>query len=311
MTDINTYTTAEISALTPQSGDVVLDTDLNAVKLWNGSAWKVFDSDVSPFNNDYSVSLDGTNEQVVYNSTSGNQTALGSFTGDMSFCFWIKFLAHPLGYAALDILSTHSTYNSAGASGTFDGVRTGAGRVAFTCWNNGSQVYTYLESSRSVDGGDPSGRGANINEWTFVAVTVDTSAGNHTLYTATELLSPSLEATKPTTQSLDDFANGFKLGFANLLGYPNAYALFDEFAIFDGKALSASEVATIWNNGEAFDYGTDASLNPVGWYRMGDNVSGTGTLVTNAGSAGSGSAFDAELINGASFVSGTGNTPGN
>jgi len=49
MTDINTYTTAEIANLTPQSGDLVLNTDDNAVQLWNGSAWKIFNSDGAPF----------------------------------------------------------------------------------------------------------------------------------------------------------------------------------------------------------------------------------------------------------------------
>ena len=254
--------------------------------------------------NSYAVSLDGTDDHIVYNSTSGNQTALGSFTGDMSLCFWIKLSS------GADIMSTHSTYNSASASGTFDAIRTGTGRIQIFSFDNGSSAYTshpYIESSKHATE-NPPGRGISFNQWTFIAFTVDTTAQEHKLYTATESLSPSLEATKSTSQTLTDFANGFKLGEAR--GAAGG-GLFDEFAIFDGKALSATEVATIWNNGEAFDYGTDASLNPVGWYRMGDNVSGTGNSVTNAGSAGSGSAFDAELTNDASFVSGSGNTPGN
>jgi hypothetical protein len=259
--------------------------------------------------NSYSASLDGTNEQVVYNSTSGNQTALGSFTGDMSFCFWVKLSS------GSNIMSTHSTYNSSGASGTFDGVRTSTGRIAFESYNNGINAYTsptYLESSKSVDGAGgpyPGGRGLSLNQWTFIAVTVDITAQEHKLYTATESDSPSLEATHSNaSHALTDFANGFKLGEARSSA---GGGLFDEFAIFDGKALSATEVATIWNNGEAFDYKTDSNLNPVGWYRMGDNVSGTGAAITNAGSVGSGSEYDASLDNGASFVSGTGNTPGN
>jgi hypothetical protein len=305
MTDINTYTAAEIANLTPQSGDLVLNTDDNAVQLWNGSAWKIFNSDVSPFPQDYSVSLDGTDDHVLYNSTSGNQTALGSFTGDMSFCFWVKLSS------GSDIMSTHSTYNSSGASGTLDAVRTGTGRIQIFSYSNGISAYTspnYLESSKSADQVPP-GRGLSLNQWTFIAVTVDTTAQEHKLYTATESDSPSLEATHSSaSHALTDFANGFKLGEAR--GTAGG-GLFDEFAIFDGKALSANEVAKIWNNGEAFDYDTDGSLNPVGWYRMGDNDLGAGTSVTNAGSAGSGSAFDAELTNDASFVSGSGNTPGN
>ena len=66
MSDINAYTAAEIAALTPLSGDLVLNTDDNAVQLWNGSAWKIFNSDVLPFNNGYSLSLsfDGSDDYV-------------------------------------------------------------------------------------------------------------------------------------------------------------------------------------------------------------------------------------------------------
>ena len=74
--------------------------------------------------------------------------------------------------------------------------------------NNGSAAYNYLESSKSVDGGDPSGRGLSYNQWTFIAVTVDASAQQHKLYTATESLSPSLEATQSSTsQTLTEFVS--------------------------------------------------------------------------------------------------------
>lgn len=309
MSDIRLINDSEQTALlsTALNGEIYMkaagSTNEGALVVYDNGSWRTFANEAATYTQAYSASLDGTNDQVVYNSTSGNQTALGSFNGSMSFCFWVKLSS------GADIMSTHSTYNSATASGTFDGIRTSTGRIAFFSYNNGSAVYNYLESSKSVDGGDPSGRGLSYNQWTFIAVTVDASAQEHKLYTATESLSPSLEATQSSTsQTLTDFANGFKLGEAR--GTAGG-GLFDEFAIFDGKALTASEVATIWNNGEAFDYDTDGSLNPVGWYRMGDNDSGTGTSVTNAGSAGSGSSFDASLINGASFVSGTGNIPGN
>jgi hypothetical protein len=84
MTDINTYTAAEIANLTPQSGDLVLNTDDNAVQLWNGSAWKVFNSDVSPFPNTYSVDFDGTNDYANLDSTI-------SSTGAGSISMWINY----------------------------------------------------------------------------------------------------------------------------------------------------------------------------------------------------------------------------
>lgn len=83
MSDINTYTTAEIASLTPQSGDLVLNTDDNAVQLWNGSAWKIFNSDVSPFPLTHSVLVDGTND---YMSLASTTTAA---TGAYTLSFWM------------------------------------------------------------------------------------------------------------------------------------------------------------------------------------------------------------------------------
>jgi hypothetical protein len=51
----------------------------------------------------------------------------------------------------------------------------------------------------------------------------------------------------------------------------------DEFAVWK-KALSLSEIATVYNNGKPNDL---SSLNPNDWWRMGDSDSGVGTTVTN------------------------------
>jgi len=46
MSDINTYADqTAIDALTPQAGDIVLRLSDNAVLLYNGTAWKVFNND--------------------------------------------------------------------------------------------------------------------------------------------------------------------------------------------------------------------------------------------------------------------------
>ncbi len=39
MSDINVYTTSQITALTPITGDLVVDSDLNALKLYDGAVW--------------------------------------------------------------------------------------------------------------------------------------------------------------------------------------------------------------------------------------------------------------------------------
>jgi len=45
MSDLNVYTTSQINALTPITGDMVVDSDLNAVKLYDGAAWRTWNSD--------------------------------------------------------------------------------------------------------------------------------------------------------------------------------------------------------------------------------------------------------------------------
>ena len=66
--------------------------------------------------------------------------------------------------------------------------------------------------------------------------------------------------------------------------------LIDEVAYFD-SALDATDAAAVYSGGVPADL---SSLNPVMWYRMGDNNSGSGTTITNAANAGT---YDATIVN--------------
>ena len=68
----------------------------------------------------------------------------------------------------------------------------------------------------------------------------------------------------------------------------------DEVATFAGTALSAGDVTTIYNSGIPGDI---SSLNPTGWWRMGDNNAGTGINVPDEGSGDS----TAVLTNGPTY----------
>jgi hypothetical protein len=67
----------------------------------------------------------------------------------------------------------------------------------------------------------------------------------------------------------------------------------DEVGIWT-SALSASDIIAIYNSGTPTDI---SSLNPVGYWRMGDNDGGTGTTITDQGSGGN----DGTLTNGPTF----------
>jgi hypothetical protein len=236
------------------------------------------------FANQYSVSLDGTDDRIMYDSTSGNQTSLGSFTGDMSFVLWFKQNTSPSTYEVV-ISSYHRLASGDGVQGKFD-----------MDILSGNRLRIFSRDSNNLGFNDTNGGAVVNNSWNFIAYVVDTTASSHYNYIGSISSSPTLANTYGTTQTLEDFSNGFKLGDglqANLGGY------IDDFAIFDGKALTLTEVQTIWNNGSPFNFANDASLNPVGWYRMGDNNSGVGTLIQNK--VNTGSSYDATLENGATF----------
>lgn len=91
------------------------------------------------------------------------------------------------------------------------------------------------------------------------------------------------------------------------VGFIPFSGLIDEFAVFD-SVLSSSNITAIYNSGVPADIST---LDPVGWWRMGDNDGGTGTIISDQNGGGN-EWNDGTLTNIASpngIVSGTGNTP--
>lgn len=71
MSDLNVYsTTAAVNALTPVDGDMVVDTEANAVKVYCNSAWKVFNNDAAPgFENRWGASFDGADDRLLTSNT--------------------------------------------------------------------------------------------------------------------------------------------------------------------------------------------------------------------------------------------------
>lgn len=72
-----------------------------------------------------------------------------------------------------------------------------------------------------------------------------------------------------------------------------AEGLIDEVSYF-GSALSAADITAMYNGGAPTDI---SSLNPISWWRMGDNDGGTGTTITDQGSGGN----NGTLTNGPTF----------
>ena len=116
------------------------------------------------------------------------------------------------------------------------------------------------------------------NVWNHIVVTF--SSGNANIY-VNGISESFTGATLPTSLA---YGNGFlNIGrFNGLVRYFNGNI--DEVAVFNSE-LSASDVATIFNNGIPNDI---SSLSPISWWRMGEEAtwSGSAWTLTDQGSGG-------------------------
>ena len=277
MSDINTYTTAEIANLTPQSGDLVLNTDDNAVQLWNGSAWKIFNSDGSPFLNTYSLDFDGSNDHAI---TAASPIDMSDMANGYTFSTWMWREDDP---------------NLASNGGTLDWLG-GPCASADTSWNypylrwylideywNGHSLQYFLWYHGGQQMGDfnlmtPKG------EWCHLVATWD---GNTTV----TLYLNGAEVYQKTNapSSLASRADRFMIGKGAFMNEGKV----DETAYWN-RGLSSSDITAIYNSGTPGDL---SSYSPVGWWRCGDDDGGTGTTITDLGSGGN----DMTVMNGATF----------
>ena len=128
------------------------------------------------------------------------------------------------------------------------------------------------------------------NTWFHVAATHE--AGSDKLY-----VNGSLEASGSASNFNTTDAANLRIGSSSIFSSLYHQGLIDEVSFFN-SALSASDITSIYNSGVPNDIGINGlNLNPVGWWRMGDNDGGTGTTITDQGSGGN----DGTLVNGPTF----------
>ena len=222
-----------------------------------------FSTDVPIFSK-YSVDFDGSDDYVEVGNVSG-------LTGtSFSISAWFYLTANPSGEGIFGAGSSH-----------------------------GDRIWLQVLDSDTIRFGSLT----NVN-------TFDLSSGTFLLNTWYHVVGVINGTSKEV------FINGSSLGSATVYnisgtngnsvrigGLPSQTAAFgglnpyqgklDEVAVFN-TALSSSDVSSIYNSGVPNDI---SSLNPVGWWRMGDDDSGTGTTITDQGSGGN----DGTLTNGPTF----------
>ena len=238
-------------------------TNAGDVVIYNGSAWKRFANEGGAFSNAYSVSLDGSNTYMEIPTIS----ELNAPT-NWSFACWFRYQGTPT--------TTSHVIASAGSSSS-------------------NRFYIQLASTSKIRFG---------NDSSFDDISIST-VSNTTWYhlalvqsgtTAEVYLNGSSQGSATVNSANTGWGTSFKIGRYFTSGFSwNGYL--DEVALFN-SALSASDVAALRDTTGSNPVPADiSSLNPVAWWRMGDNDNGTGTTITDQGSG----STDATLVNGPTF----------
>ena len=214
------------------------------------------------FANDYSISLDGSNDYLLMG------TAAISLDTNFTISAWFKPGTDAL--AGYDLI------------GGWGNASAGQARM-MQILNSKLSFEIYLSR---ISGATT----LSANTWYHGAVTF--SGNNVEIF-----LNGSSDGTGTLSRSTITSSETFIGGSAAMsaVGWQPFLGLIDEFAVFD-SVLSSSNITAIYNSGVPADL---TSYSPVGWWRMGDNDSGTGTTITDQGSGGN----DATLTNGPTYSS--------
>ena len=262
MSDITLINDSEQSSLVTnglaKNGELYLkkegSTDAGAIVVYDSGSWRTFANYASAFLNTYSVNIDGTNDYKDL----GTSSSLNPSSA-LTISVWIYINGSGAG-SLPTIYSSSKTSN--GISGGIALAYT-SNKIRFYLDTTGSSGWVFAESNSTMSTG----------QWYHLVGTWNGSTV--TLY---------IDGTAQTTTASASTI-GHNTGFPATIGrYSTNYfqGLIDEVALFN-SALSVSDITSIYNSGVPADI---SSLSPLGWWRMGDDDSGTGTTITDQGSGG-------------------------
>jgi hypothetical protein len=290
MSDITLINDSEQSSLVTnglaKNGELYLkkegSTNAGSVIVYDNGSWSTFANEAAPpYSNTYSVSFDGTNDYmtsspVTPSAQQGTISAWIKTTAGGPIFSWSNLNYNPPSGTTRPLLSVRST-------GELD--------YLFQQQHSGS-VVNRIRSTSTV----------NDNNWHHVVVT--SNGSSWAMYIDGSAASTTIPNGSNTGQWVGDIysLNSAFVAFSDIGAarrHPtiggNSYfnGSIDEVAVWD-SALSSSDISSIYNSGVPNDI---SSLSPAGWWRLGDNDSGTGTTITDQGSEGN----DGTLTNGPSF----------
>ena len=284
MSDLNVYTTSQINALTPITGDLVVDSDLNAVKLYNGSAWKTFTTDATsiPYPNRWGAYLN-TSWSSATTVSSYDQIDTGymptASATDFSMSWWFKGTTTNVNRS---LSPTRGNKNVGPYSPYLLSAET-ANRSLNVAYPGGGTGWSWGGTNTIDDIVDG-------NWHHLVLVVADNPNGSGSLvelYLDGSLYNSSVEGQFTGHASTSNTSYNFKIGTLSGGAYWFGDYI-DDVAFFESK-ITSSQVTTLYNSGKP---GNISSLSPNCWLRMGDDSNDSptdgGALTSVTDSSGNG-----------------------
>jgi len=239
--------------------------------------------------NSYAISCDGTDDYIDLNSNFASV-----FNSDFSMAFWINLPeGQPTGsgHSATSNSNVFGISNSGNAHRFFAligrGGQSDAGKLRVYYKAGGTQVHARSASAFFSSG---------ATGWVHVVITVEEGSDGIKMYKDGSAVSVDEADNSMSSVTMSNFAGNVDMvfGASNRSGTPNyeVDADFDEIAIFS-TALSASQVSTIYNGGDAYDL--DGYTGLEGWWRFEEN---SGTSIADSST----NSNAATLVNGPTFV---------
>jgi hypothetical protein len=198
-----------------------------------------------PFANTKSLLFDGIDDYLDLGST-----PLLNFRNPFTISFWAKW-------------TTTGSFDAFMQVGRITG--SGLEQSYVLLWKTGTGIGWSVSSSASVGIKYNIALGLNDGAWHHIALTSDGNSGNGNIYVDGFLNTdtPSGTGVSATTTTHNNIGRGSQPTGRYVS------ASMDEISFFDVQK-NASEIEAIWNLGTPTDL---TSLNPVAWYRNGDNGS--------------------------------------
>jgi hypothetical protein len=202
------------------------------------------------FPNTYSLAFDGVDDFVKANLVDGGSIIGGSKT----ISWWMKLDQYNTTEMIMSIRGTSG-------SDYFSAWKTNTGQVRFGC--RGAVTHGRAADTTKYDV-------TTLTDWTHFLVTK--KLGLYSRGEIVKIFINGVDVTGGNTTVNGGVANEIKIGQIGNIGYMGSllHGSVDELAVFDGELDSPAEVASIYNGGTPNDL---TSLNPLVWYRNGDNGS--------------------------------------